>query len=418
MAAALIEMEDPRALAANRVLADHWCMAANQALPVGPFRGLRRLLARAPKPHLPTMPCARRSNASATWTTPTPACATGWKRWTPRHAAGMVARQRPGPCWGRNTKPGSPALTGNGAATTPPNGSCTTPGCSACVPVPRPWVHRLASQASAADLGGAGPPAQTPGPACRCPPLYELALERSSRYPAALRGLVPCPEDRKPGWPACPFVGRGQQRPLVGCRTALAELETPAWAGPRRGRLQAMAQAAGARARIGRARLGRGLGHLRSSARSHGTISARSSWPSFSPSWPAAPRWRAAGWCARTCANTLSAVPFYLLFVELPGMDDEDRYELCRSLERTLGLPGPVLALWAGESPTCRRFGARRSSRCFRAEGPLLGQRPGTSGGGLGPERVGLVAKWDNRGMHPKVLLDACAELVQADPHV
>ena len=37
----------------------------------------------------------------------------------------------------------------------------------------------------------------------------------------------------------------------------------------------------------------------------------------------------------------------YLLFVELPGMDDEDRYELCRSLERTLGLPGPVLALWA-----------------------------------------------------------------------
>ncbi|MDU7589982.1 MAG: hypothetical protein E7K47_21855, partial [Acidovorax sp.] len=29
----------------------------------------------------------------------------------------------------------------------------------------------------------------------------------------------------------------------------------------------------------------------------------------------------------------------YLLFVELPGMDDEDRYELCRSLERTLGLP-------------------------------------------------------------------------------
>lgn len=50
----------------------------------------------------------------------------------------------------------------------------------------------------------------------------------------------------------------------------------------------------------------------------------------------------------------------YLLFVELPGMDDEDRYELCRSLERTLGLPGPVLALWAGESPTLQEI--RRSA--------------------------------------------------------
>lgn len=42
----------------------------------------------------------------------------------------------------------------------------------------------------------------------------------------------------------------------------------------------------------------------------------------------------------------------YLLFVELPGLDDEDRYELCRTLERWVALPGPALALWAGESPT------------------------------------------------------------------
>ena len=42
----------------------------------------------------------------------------------------------------------------------------------------------------------------------------------------------------------------------------------------------------------------------------------------------------------------------YLLFVELPGLSDEDRYELCRELERSPGLPGPALALWAGYSPT------------------------------------------------------------------
>ena len=46
----------------------------------------------------------------------------------------------------------------------------------------------------------------------------------------------------------------------------------------------------------------------------------------------------------------------YLLFVELPGMDDEDRYDLCRWLERTLSLPGPVLVLWAGESPTLKEI--------------------------------------------------------------
>lgn len=42
----------------------------------------------------------------------------------------------------------------------------------------------------------------------------------------------------------------------------------------------------------------------------------------------------------------------YLLFIDLPGMDDDARYDLCRSLERTLDVPGSVLVLWAGYSPT------------------------------------------------------------------
>ncbi len=42
----------------------------------------------------------------------------------------------------------------------------------------------------------------------------------------------------------------------------------------------------------------------------------------------------------------------YLLFVELPGMEDDARYTLCRRLERSLDLPGAVLVLWAGYSPT------------------------------------------------------------------
>lgn len=42
----------------------------------------------------------------------------------------------------------------------------------------------------------------------------------------------------------------------------------------------------------------------------------------------------------------------YVLFVELSGLDDENSFGLCRHLEQVLDLPGPVLALWAGENPT------------------------------------------------------------------
>jgi Zn-dependent protease with chaperone function len=42
----------------------------------------------------------------------------------------------------------------------------------------------------------------------------------------------------------------------------------------------------------------------------------------------------------------------YVVFVELPGLDDEDRWHMCRQLEQTLTLPGAALVLWAGHSPT------------------------------------------------------------------
>ena len=46
----------------------------------------------------------------------------------------------------------------------------------------------------------------------------------------------------------------------------------------------------------------------------------------------------------------------YLLFVELPTLDDDSRYHLCRALERNLSLPGPALVLWAGESPSLKEI--------------------------------------------------------------
>ena len=48
----------------------------------------------------------------------------------------------------------------------------------------------------------------------------------------------------------------------------------------------------------------------------------------------------------------------YVVFVELPGLPDDERYPLCRALERGLSLPGPALVLWAGESPTLQEIRA------------------------------------------------------------
>lgn len=64
----------------------------------------------------------------------------------------------------------------------------------------------------------------------------------------------------------------------------------------------------------------------------------------------------ARAWLARKGLKEFASRRAYLLFVELPGMDDKDRYALCRHLEQTLDLPGPVFVLWAGENPTLQQI--------------------------------------------------------------
>ena len=57
-------------------------------------------------------------------------------------------------------------------------------------------------------------------------------------------------------------------------------------------------------------------------------------------------------WLVRKNLQEFAYRRCYILFVELPGLPDGERYALCRSLERSLDLPGPVLVLWAGTDPT------------------------------------------------------------------
>ena len=56
-------------------------------------------------------------------------------------------------------------------------------------------------------------------------------------------------------------------------------------------------------------------------------------------------------WLLRKQLREFSARRCYLLVLELHGVDDEDAWDLCRSLERALTLPGPVEATWTGQAP-------------------------------------------------------------------
>lgn len=60
----------------------------------------------------------------------------------------------------------------------------------------------------------------------------------------------------------------------------------------------------------------------------------------------------ARAWLVRKTLKEFAYRRAYLLFLELPHMADEERYALCRGLEQSLDLPGPVLVLWAGHDPT------------------------------------------------------------------
>ncbi|OUL98658.1 M48 family metalloprotease [Variovorax sp. JS1663] len=60
----------------------------------------------------------------------------------------------------------------------------------------------------------------------------------------------------------------------------------------------------------------------------------------------------ARAWLVRKSLREFPWRRAYVLFLELPGLSDEERWQLCRELEQTLSLPGAALVLWAGYSPT------------------------------------------------------------------
>jgi hypothetical protein len=56
----------------------------------------------------------------------------------------------------------------------------------------------------------------------------------------------------------------------------------------------------------------------------------------------------------------------YVLFLDLPLMGDDERWQLCRELEQTLNLPGAVLVLWGGHSPNLEEIERRAFGLVWR----------------------------------------------------
>lgn len=356
-AAALAEIEIRGAWLQAEFWGNHWCAAAGNPLPVGPYRSMRRRLAEPPDaafandalrqalkrlssvddthPGLrdriealdaaPTLPDWSRGNALALlgpeakrwvahfdkqW------CRDNATEWKQHHA------------WLGRVRARAEAL----AAST--------------------------AQASAAELVELARLQRHLDPRADVRRLYETALERSAEYPAALRGLVPClPEDDRDGklmllhrlWEA------GSSDRYWAARTALAELETP-----RLGKDHDAAAFKQWRKRLERAQESEERAWEELSGTPFFSQATRHDLSAFELAELQAELARCAPvarcWLVRKNLREHPQRRAYLLFVELPGMDDESRYHLCRSLERNLSLPGPALALWAGESPSLKEI--------------------------------------------------------------
>lgn len=65
----------------------------------------------------------------------------------------------------------------------------------------------------------------------------------------------------------------------------------------------------------------------------------------------------------------------YVMFVDLPGLDDDESWQVCRQLEHTLTLPGAVLVLWAGHAPTLAEIEQHAFGEIWVRR---LARRPGT----------------------------------------
>lgn len=352
-AAALAEIEVRGAWLQSEFWGRHWCAAATHELPVGPYRAMRRLLAHPPDAAFANdaFRQALRRLSQLDDTHPglrdriealdVPATLSDWSKGNALGLLGKEARE-----WIKHFD----AQWCRDNATD--------------WKLHHAWLARVRERADAltAAMGRNNADELVEmarlrrhlDPDCKVRPLYELALQRTPEHAGALRGLVPClAEDDRAGklallhrlWDA------GQSDRWWAARTALAELETT-----RMGMEHDAAAFKQWRKRLDRAQEAEERAWAEMTDTPFFSQITRHDLSPFELAQVQAELSRCSpvARCWLVCKR-LKEFPqrrAYLVFLELPDMDDEDRYDLCRSLERSLSVPGPVLVLWAGHAPT------------------------------------------------------------------
>lgn len=351
--AALVEIEVKSAWLQQKFWADHWRGAAAAALPVGPFQALRAQLGLAPEAGFARealrLALARVSDVADTH----PGL---------RDRVAALGGQAVLPAWSQRS---ALSLLGDEAARFIAHfDSQWCKDNASDWKQHHAWLARVRERvqvlaaaratSSAAELVEEASLQRQLHAHAQVRPLYELALQRSAEHPAALQGwvLTLADDDRAARL-------QGLQRLWDASRDhrwwaaaqAVEELETP-----RAGLAHDAAALKLWRERRRQAQEGeeRAWEELRQlpyfgqvtrhdlSAFELGEVQAE-----LARCKPVA-----RGWLVCKALREFPRRRAYVAFVELPSMADEDRFALCRWLERTLSLPGPVLVLWAGESPT------------------------------------------------------------------
>lgn len=352
-AAALVEIEVKGAWLQEEFWAGHWRAAADQPLPVGPYQALRAQLALRPEPAFAhealRQALARISGVDDTH----PGL---------RDRIEALQAQPVLPAWSQRS---ALSLLGEGGARWIQHFDrewCK--GNATDWKLHHAWLGHVRErlQALAATRGSNNAHELVEqatlmrhlDPRADVAPLYEQALQRSAEHAGALRGLAQAlPESDRTARLHClqRLWDASADYRWWAARTAVAELETP------RPGFEHDAPALKLwRERLKQAQEGEERAWEELSQTPFFSQIARHDLGTFELGELQAELARckpvARCWLVNKQLREFPRRRAYLVFLELPGMADEDRYALCRDLERSLSLPGPALALWAGESPT------------------------------------------------------------------
>ena len=183
-------------------------------------------------------------------------------------------------------------------------------------------------------------------------PLYALALQRSPGHAGALRGLVQSlPDEDRQGKLQCLeqlWDGDGDSR-WWAARTALAELETS-----RPGMEHDAAAYKQWRKRLERAQEAEDRAWEELSGASLFARAVRHDLSPFEQTelTTQLARYRnvARAWLVRKQLREFPRRRAYLLFVEMPGLEPDEGLALCHRLENSLSMPGPMLVMDADEA--------------------------------------------------------------------